>query len=71
LGDPEDGSTGCAYDPRGDVQEPVAQLLRLGQGALAVEERGLRPGEQVDAGQSEFEPRLADGELAGWEPTEP
>ena len=43
-----------AGDVGGDVQEPVAQLLRLGQGMVVAQEQGLGPGEQVDAGEGEL-----------------
>jgi flagella basal body P-ring formation protein FlgA len=50
------------------VQEPVAQLLRLGSGEVTVQ--GLGPGEQVDAGQVEVQPGLVDREDPRREPAE-
>ena len=55
----------------GDVKQPAAQLLRLGQGVLAAREQGAGPGEQGDPDQGELEPGGVDGELAGLEPPEP
>ena len=63
LRDPHRCRPGGSGDLRGDVQQPVAQLLRLRGGQSAVEEQGLGPGEQVDAGQGEFQPCGVDGEL--------
>jgi hypothetical protein len=57
-----------AGDPGGDVQQPVAQLLRLGGGEVAVQERGLGPGDQVGGGEGEFEPGGVDRERTGGEP---
>ena len=53
-----------AADAGGDVQQPVAQFLGFGEGEFAVQEQALGPGEQVDAGQVEFQPSGVDGELA-------
>ena len=53
----------------GDVEQPVAQALRLAAGELAVlEEEPLRPGEQVLADQDDLEPgrfcpKVAEGEV--------
>jgi transposase-like protein len=52
------------------VQQPIAQLLRFGGGQFPVKEQDLGPGEQVDAGQGQFQPGGVDGELAGREPAE-
>ncbi len=61
---------GGAGDSDGDVQQPVAQLLGFGGGQSAVEEEQLGPGEQVDAGEGQFEPGGVDREDAGREPSE-
>jgi hypothetical protein len=53
------------------VQQAVTQLLGLSDREVAAEEQDLRPGEQVDAAQSEFEPGGVDREHAGGEATEP
>jgi hypothetical protein len=37
VGDTQDGAPGGPDDPCGHVQEAVAQLLRFGQGVLAVQ----------------------------------
>src|SRR5512132_2211383 len=70
LSDAQVGPAGGADDAGGDVEEPVAQLLRFGPGVFAVEEQRSGPGEQVDADQGELEPGGVDGELAGREPAE-
>ena len=70
MRDAHDRASCGAHDPRGHVQQSVAQLLRFCEGQFAVQKQGFCPGEQVDAGQGEFEPRLVDGELAGREPAE-
>jgi hypothetical protein len=46
------------------------QLLRLRAGQIAVQEQGLGPGDQVDAGQGELQPGLVDREDPGREPAE-
>jgi hypothetical protein len=61
-GDAQVRDAGGPSDLRGDVQQPVTQFLRLGQGQRSVEQQVLGPGEQVDAGQSEFEPGGVDRE---------
>lgn len=58
------GDAGCG------VQQPVAELLRLGGGQFAFQQQCLSPGEQVGAGQGELEPCLVDGEVAGGEAAE-
>jgi hypothetical protein len=63
LGDGQVGASGGAHDSGGEVQELIAQLLRLGHGVFGVEEQGSGPGEQVDADECEFEPGGVDGEL--------
>jgi hypothetical protein len=62
FGDGQAGPAGGTGDPGGDVQQPVAQCLRLGAGEVAVQEQGPGPGEQVDAGQGELQPGLVDRE---------
>jgi hypothetical protein len=61
----------CAVDEAGgDVQQPVAQGLRLGFGeiGLVVQENALGPGDEVDRDQRADQPRLVDRELPGGEP---
>jgi len=70
CGDAQGGGPGGAADLPGDLQQPVAQCLRLGQGEGPVQEQVTGPGEQVDAGQGELEPRLVDGEEPGRESAE-
>jgi hypothetical protein len=53
FGDGQAGLAGGAGESGGDVQQPVAQFLGFGLGEVAVQEQGLGPGEQVDAGQGE------------------
>jgi hypothetical protein len=45
-----------AGEAAGDVEEPVAETLRLAAGELAREQQPLRPGEQVLRDQDELEP---------------
>jgi hypothetical protein len=71
LGDTHVGSSGGVHEAGGDVQQSAAQLLGFGQGVFAVQEQGSCPGEQVDADEGEFEPRLVDREQPGREPAEP
>lgn len=52
------------------MQQPVAQLLRLGGGEVAVQEQDPGPGEQVDTGQGQLQPGLVDREVSGREPAE-
>jgi hypothetical protein len=49
------------------VQQPVAELLRLGGGQFAVQQQDAGPGQQVDRGEAEFEPDGVDAEVAGGE----
>jgi hypothetical protein len=51
--DAQGGGAGGAADLRGDVQQPVAQFLRLRDGQRPVEEQIAGPGEQINAGQSQ------------------
>jgi len=55
---------GVAGEPAGDVQEPVAETLRLAAGELAGEQQPLRPGEQVLGDQGELEPGRVGSERA-------
>src|SRR5262245_58165575 len=71
VGDAQSHAAGGAGDAGGYVQQPVAQFLRFGGGQLAVQEQVLGPGEQVDGGQRELQPRLVDCEHAGGEATKP
>jgi hypothetical protein len=70
FGDPEPGLAGGAGEAGGGVQEPVAQFLGFRGGEVAVQEEVLGPGEQVDAGEGQFEPGGVDGEDPGREPAE-
>src|SRR5207342_3644109 len=45
--DLDHGAALAVADPGGGVQQPVAQLLRLGVGQAGFEEDGLGPGDQV------------------------
>jgi hypothetical protein len=54
LGNTQPGLAGGSGDAGGDVQEPVAQLLRFGGGEFAVEEEQSGPGEQVDPDQGDL-----------------
>jgi hypothetical protein len=66
--DAQGGDAGGSADLRRDVQEPVAQFLRLSGSDGPVEEQVPGPGEQVNAGQGELQPGLVDGELPRREP---
>jgi hypothetical protein len=55
-------SSGSAYPGR-DVQQSVAQPLRLSLGVVAVEEHHAGPGEQVGGDEDQFQPGGVDGEL--------
>ncbi len=57
-----------AGEPAGDVQEPVAQPLRLAAGEFAFQEQPLGPGEQILRAEDELEPgrvwlEAAEGEV--------
>ncbi|KUJ64405.1 hypothetical protein ACZ90_57595 [Streptomyces albus subsp. albus] len=52
------------------VQQPVAELLRLGGGQFAFQQQSAHPGEQVEGGQRQLQPRLVDGEVSRGEATE-
>ena len=67
FGDAHEQAALAAGDAGGDVQQPVAQRLRLAPGELAVEQGGLGPGDQVGCGEGEFEPPGVDGEQPGRE----
>ncbi len=60
----------AAREACGDVQQPVAELLRLGSSQLPVQEEGTGPGQQVDCREAEFEPGGVDVEVAGGEAAE-
>jgi hypothetical protein len=45
-----------ANDPGGDVQQPVAQGLGLGEGECAVQQQRLGPVQQVLGGQDQLQP---------------
>jgi len=47
----------------GEVRPPVAKLLGLGVGRLAIEERRLGPDDRVGGEHRELEPHLGEGEL--------
>jgi hypothetical protein len=55
---------GVAGEPAGDVQEPVAETLRLAAGELAGEQQPFCPGEQVLGAEDELEPGRVGGERA-------
>lgn len=52
------------------MQQPVAELLRLGGGQFPVQQQDARPGQQIDRCEAEFEPDGVDGEVAGGEAAE-
>lgn len=52
------------------MQQPVAELLRLGSGQFPVQQQDARPGQQIDRREAEFEPDGVDGEVAGGEAAE-
>jgi hypothetical protein len=54
----------------GDVQQPVAELLRLGSREFAAQQQDTHPGQQIDRCEAEFEPDGVDGEVAGGEAAE-
>jgi hypothetical protein len=58
------GDAGCG------VQQPVAQLLRLGFREVTIQQQCFGPGDQVDRGRGEFQPRGVDREDAGGEAAE-
>jgi hypothetical protein len=60
-----------AGESGGDVEQPVAQRLRLGLGEIAVQEQVLGPGDQIDREHPQGQPRLVDRERAGREVIEP
>lgn len=64
AGDAQGRGAGGAARLRSDVQQPVAQLLRLREREGPAQKQGLGEGEQVDAGDGEFEPRGVDRELS-------
>jgi hypothetical protein len=51
----------------GDVEQPVAQGLRLGAGKVAVEEQLLGPGQEIDGEHHDCQPRRVGREGAGRE----
>ena len=55
---------GVAGELAGDVPQPVAQALGLGDGVLAVEQQRLGPGGQGVSGQRELKPRLVGVKVA-------
>ena len=60
-----------AGEPCGDVQQPVAQRLRLGLREIAVQEQVWGPGDQVNGEHDDGQPSGVDGEAAGREVVEP
>ncbi len=64
-------AAGVAGEPAGDVQELVAQALRLAAGKLAGEQEALRPGEQILGDEDELEPGRVGGERAEGEVAKP
>jgi hypothetical protein len=53
-----DGPAGVADHPGGDVPQPVAKRLGLGDGELAVQQQRLRPADKVADHQDQLEPDL-------------
>src|SRR4029450_12705150 len=70
FGDPDEQFALSAGDPGGDVEQPVAQRLRLALGQIAGQYGGLGPGDQVGRGQGELEPGGVDREHPGREPAD-
>src|ERR1017187_6485203 len=62
-GDLEAAAPGAAYQPRGGVQDAVADGLRLGFGEVAVQAQVCEPGEQGGGGQGGGQPRGVDREV--------
>ncbi|GAB1333415.1 hypothetical protein ACE1SV_00050 [Streptomyces sp. E-15] len=52
------------------MQQPVAELLRLGSGQFPVQQQDARPGQQIVGREAEFEPDGVDVEVAGGEAAE-
>ncbi len=52
LGEAEEHAALAPGDPRGAVQQPVAQRFGFGGCEVTVEEGGLGPGEQVRGGEN-------------------
>lgn len=59
-----------AGEAGGDVQQSVAELLRLGSGEFAVQEQEAGPGQEIGRREAEFEPGRVDGEVPGGEAAE-
>src|SRR6266511_3836619 len=53
---PQDRAAGVVDDPRGNVQQPVAQRLGFGQGERAVQQQCLGPAQEVLGAQDQLEP---------------
>ena len=53
-GDADEHPAPAAGDAGGDVQQPLAQRLRLASGEVAVQQDGLGPGDQIAGGQGEL-----------------
>jgi hypothetical protein len=69
-----DSDLGSALPPDetgGDMQQPVAQRLRLGLGQLTGQQGRLGPGDQVGGGERQLQLGLVDLELAGREAADP
>lgn len=60
----------AAGETGGDVQQSVAELLRLGSDQLRVQQQHAHPGQQINRSEAEFEPDGVDAEVAGGEAAE-
>jgi hypothetical protein len=67
---PQAQASAAAGEAGSDVQQPVAELLRLGSGEFPVQQQDARPGQQIDRREAEFEPDDVDGEVAEGEAAE-
>ena len=54
VGDADEHAAPAAGDAGGDVQQPLAQRLRLASGEVAVQQGGLGPGDQIAGGEGEL-----------------
>jgi hypothetical protein len=70
LGQPDVDLALAAGDTGRCVEPPVAQRFGFASGQVAVQEQVLGPGDQVDAGQREFQPGGIQRELSGGEPAD-
>jgi hypothetical protein len=54
------GSALPAETAGGDMEQPVAQRLRLGLGQLTAQQGGVGPRDQIRGGQGQLQPDLVD-----------